>query len=85
MLKIKSSFNLKDLSKFGFKYNKQMKYYYKNCIGTFNKVIVFNYDSIDTVKGLICLHNESNFETTLYLDTLFDLFKADIVEEVEDE
>ena len=82
MLKIKDDVDLQELKKFGFIYDKEMKYYCKNCIGTFNKIIVFDYDSIDTFKGLICMHNESNFSTTLYLDILYDLIKADLVEKV---
>lgn len=40
MLKIKDNVKLQELEKFGFKYDKEMNYYYKHCLGTFNKFIV---------------------------------------------
>ena len=80
MLKIIDEFNLKDLIKYGFIYDKEMNYYYKTCTGTFNKIIIFNYDDEDVCKGLIVFHNNSAFETTLYLEPLYNLIKADIVE-----
>lgn len=59
-----------------------MNYYYKTCLGTFNKFIVMNYEDIDHEKGTIIFYNDSAFNTTLYLDTLYDLIKADLVEKV---
>ena len=82
MLKIKNNVDLKELEKFGFKYDEEMNYYYKKCLGTFNKFIVFIEEDIDVCRGLIILHNNSEFTTTLYLETLYDLIKADLVEKV---
>ena len=82
MLKIKDNADLKELEKFGFEYDKEIKCYYKKCIGTFNKYLVCDYEDIDVCKGLIVFHNDSAFDTTLYLDTLYDLIKADLVEKV---
>ena len=47
MLKIKDNVDLKELEKFGFKYDEELNHYYKNCIGTFNKFIVFIEEDID--------------------------------------
>lgn len=84
MLKIKDNVDLKELEKFEFKYDEDMKYWYKHCIGTFNKFIVFTENDIDIFKGQIIFYNDSAFNTTLYLDTLYDLIKADLVEKVSD-
>lgn len=54
--------------------------YYKNCTGTFNKFFIPTEDDLDTFKGQIIFYNESNFATTLYLDTLHDLITAGLVE-----
>lgn len=85
MLKIKDDVNLKELEMFGFKYDKGTKTYYKNCKGTFNKFIVPTKDDLDVCKGQIIFHNESNFSTTLYLDTLYDLIKKGLVEKIREE
>ena len=82
MLKIKDNVDLKELEKFGFKYDEKMNYYYKQCLGTFNKFIVFTEEDIDSCKGQIVFYNDSAFNTTLYLGTLYDLIKADLVEKV---
>ena len=82
MLKIKNDVNLKELEKFGFEYSEDMKYWYKHCLGTFNKFIVLTEDDIDSFKGQIVFYNDSAFNTTLYLDALYDLIKADLVEKV---
>ena len=83
MLKIKDNVDLKELEKFGFIYDEELNHYYKRCIGTFNKFIVFIEDDIDVCRGLIILHNNSEFNVTLYLETLYDLIKADLVEKVD--
>lgn len=85
MLKIKDNVDLKELEKFGFKYDTELNHWYKNCIGTFNKFIIFTENDIDSFRGQIIFYNNSAFNTTLYLDTLYDLMKADLVEKVEDE
>lgn len=82
MLKIKDNVDLKELEKFGFKYDEETKMYYKNCTGTFNKFFIPIEDDLDTFKGQIIFHNESNFQTTLYLDILYDLITADLVVKV---
>ena len=84
MLKIKDNVDLKELEKFGFKYDKEMKYYYKHCLGTFNKFIILTENDVDSFKGQIVFYNDSAFNTTLYLDTLYDLIKADLVEKVKE-
>lgn len=80
MLKIKDSVPLKKLEEFGFKYDEEMQYWYKHCLGTFNKFIVLTEDDIDSCKGQIVFYNDSAFNTTLYLDTLYDLITAGLVE-----
>ena len=84
MLKIKDDVDLKELEKFGFKYDEEMKYYYKHCLGTFNKFLVLTIDDIDSCKGQIVLYNDGAFNTTLYLDVLYDLIQAGLVEKVSD-
>lgn len=59
-----------------------MEYYYKHCLGTFNKFIVLTTDDIDSCKGQIVFYNDSAFNTTLYLGTLYDLIQAGLVEKV---
>ena len=83
MLKIKDNVDLKELEKFGFEFDEETHCYYKRCLGTFNKIMICDYEDIDVCKGLIVFHNDSAFNTTLYLDTLYDLIKADLVEKVE--
>lgn len=82
MLKIRDDVDLKELEKFGFKYNEELNHWYKHCIGTFNKFIVLAEADIDNVRGQIVFYNDSAFNTTLYLDTLYDLIKAGLVEKV---
>lgn len=82
MLKIKDNVDLEELEKFGFKYNEELNHWYKHCIGTFNKFIVLTENDIDSFRGQIVFYNDSAFNTTLYLDTLYDLIKADLVEKV---
>lgn len=77
MLKIKDGVDLKELERFGFKYDEEMNYYYKKCLGTFNKFIVLTESDIDAVKGQIVFYNDSAFNTTLYLSTLYDLIEAE--------
>lgn len=83
MLKIKDDVDLKGLENYGFKYDKVLKHWYKHCLGTFNKFIVLTINDIDAVKGQIVFYNDSAFNTTLYLDTLYDLIQAGLVEKVE--
>lgn len=84
MLKIKDEVDLKELEKFGFKYDEETKMYYKNCIGTFNKFFIPTENNLDEFRGQIIFHNQSNFATTLYLDTLYDLIQAGLVEKIEE-
>ena len=84
MLKIKDDVDLKELEKFGFKYDEETKMYYKNCTGTFNKFFIPTENDLDTFKGQIIFHNESNFNTTLYLDTLYYLITTGLVEKMEE-
>lgn len=84
MLKIKENVELKELEKFGFKYNRDMKYWYKHCIGTFNKFLVLTENDIDSFRGQIVFYNDSAFNTTLYLDTLYDLIQSGLVEKIEE-
>lgn len=85
MLKIKDNINLKELKKFGFKYDKKTKTYYKKCLGTFNKFIVATEDDEDVCRGQIVFLNESNFQATLYLDVLYDLIEKGLVEKIREE
>ena len=83
MLKIKDSVDLKELEKFGFEYDEEMKYWFHKCLGTWNKFLVMTEEDIDTMKGQIIFYNDSAFPTTLYMDVLYALIKADLVEKVE--
>lgn len=80
MLKIKDNVDLKELEKFGFKYDESMNYWYKKCLGTFNKFIILTENDMDSCKGQIVFYNDSAFNTTLYLDTIYDLITAGLVE-----
>lgn len=73
---------MKELEKFNFKYDEDMKYWYKHCIGTFNKFIVLTEKNIDSCIGQILFYNDSAFNTTLYLDTLYDLIQSGLVEKM---
>ena len=84
MLKIKDNVDLKELEKYGFKYDDESKVYYKSCKGTFNKFIIPIEEDLDVFKGQIIFHNESNFQTTLYLDTLYELIQDDLVEQIKE-
>lgn len=83
MLKIKDDFDLKGLENFGFVYDEETDCYYKKCLGTFNKFIILNSEDDDYPKGGIIFYNDSAFRTTLYLETLYDLIQAGIVEKFE--
>ena len=76
MLKIKDNVNLKELEKFGFKYNNNMCEYE---IG-----YIFNgYISIEKNDRLI----KPIYDEVMWInveDILYDLIKADLVEKVED-
>lgn len=82
MLKICDDIDLKELEKFGFKYDEELGNWYKHCTGTFNKFIVLTIDDIDCCRGQIVFYNDSAFNTTLYLDTLYDLISAGLVEKI---
>ena len=84
MLKIKDDVDLKVLEKFGFKYDEEMNCYYKRCQGTFNKFIVLIEDDIDSVYGQIVFYNDRAFNTTLYLDTLYELIQEGLVEKIKE-
>lgn len=81
MLKVKDDIDLKELKKFGFKYDKEMDYWYKHCIGTFNKFIILTKTDIDSVRGQLVFYNDMAFNTTLYLDTLYELITAGLIEQ----
>jgi hypothetical protein len=71
MLKIKDNVDLKELEKFGFRYDKDCLYKQLD----YGHIFINNYRNV-------CIYNEkSNFQ----LDTLYDLIKADLVEKVEEE
>ena len=76
MLKIKDSVDLKELEKFGFKYNDDIGKYVYNlinkplCINSWNRK--FDMEEYNTLTNVILV------------DLLYDLIKADMVEKVEE-
>lgn len=77
MLKIKDDVDLKELEKYGFKFNNDNGIYYiqeRNCDGvTFIRVKVWN-KKIELIISKTC--------DEVCLNTLYDLIKADLVEKV---
>ena len=86
MLKIKDNVNLKELEKFGFKYEKkhglfdEMYVYYAEDEQT---VEIFTDDKIIAVEDLSGKYNFGAI-VDIGLDKLYDLIKADLIEKVED-
>lgn len=81
MLKIKDNVDLKELERFGFEYivEKYKRYTYKN---KFIKIDVFlDLENECENKVLFMITNEYN-RNYANLDVLYDLIKADLVDEV---
>lgn len=78
MLKIKDSVDLKELEKFGFKYQKEIEYYEINFALSPNG---FDGLSISERSKIIYIYSNYIGEP---LHTLYDLIKADMVEKVEE-
>lgn len=78
MLKIKENVDLKELEKFGFKFNK-----------TYGEYQIFSPNKYEKINIIvddrhILIEDFSGFSMVEYLDVLFDLIKADLVEKVEE-
>lgn len=87
MLKIKENVDLKELEKFGFKYNPNC---YENWRKTFEnsmsgdvKIRITNERTVYPVIDLN-FYNLGHLSEFALHDTLYDLIKADLVEKVED-
>lgn len=80
MLKIKDNVDLKELEKFGFKYDELNKGYkiQSNHFKDFGNAEMFIYENHNL------LFNQSAYFTNEHflIDTLYDLIKADLVEKV---
>lgn len=94
MLKIKDNVDLKELEKFGFTYRKHYKNYTKLHSNKNFEDYVDNYIQIDNDRILkpytrilnghdteYCDKSQTNIKNE-FLDTLYDLIKADLVEKV---
>ena len=85
MLKIKDNVDLKELEKFGFTNSKKVKDKYN-----FNtKLVKAVFKSEDDYNAMSISNKRSidltdYFENIEWLDTLYDLIKADLVEKVDD-
>ena len=85
MLKIKNNVNLKELEKYGMKYNGGSECYvddyvysYLTIYTTDKEVIIdANYGSFDNFKGRKKIYDNA-------MSILYDLIKADLVEKVDD-
>lgn len=97
MLKIKDNVDLKELEKFGFIYREHYKNYSKGHFDKDYEDYVDNYIQVGNDKILspytrilnghdteYCDKNQTNIKNQ-FLDTLYDLIKADLVEKVDDE
>lgn len=76
MLKIKDDVDLKELEKFGFKWDEYYTEYYIFSKNKDEKVSV-------TEDRRILIEDFSGFSIVEYLDVLFDLIQAGLVEKVE--
>lgn len=77
MLKIKDNVDLKELEKFGFKFNKTFGEYQMFSPSRYEKIVIVD-------DKHILIEDFSGFSMVEYLDILFDLIKADLVEKVEE-
>lgn len=81
MLKIKDNVDLKELERFGFKYNDVYRYYYIN-------IDISERLEIDKLSHEIRLFIDDEYyrcwTANNTFDLLYDLIKADLVEKVED-
>ena len=78
VLRIKDNVDLKELKKYGFKYDIKYKYYFYNEEGN-----SYGYDEIYIEKDRII---QLGYEPSPYFieNCLYELIKADLVEKVED-
>jgi len=85
MLKIKDNINLKELEKFGFTTSKKVKDKY-NFDTKLVKAVFKSEDDFNamTISNKRSIDLTDYFENINWLDTLYDLIKADLVEKVDD-
>lgn len=76
MLKIKDNIDLKELEKFGFKWDENLKEYYIFSKQKDEKLSV-------AYERYIIIKDFSGFSITVYFDIIFDLIQAGLVEKVE--
>ena len=94
MLKIRDGVDLKELEKYGFKQSLIKKTYYKNyeytseneyCPQYNFELIVNPRDSKNKNELVGCFNaNDDEIDEVFYLDLLYDLIKADLIEKVDD-
>lgn len=87
MLKIKENVDLKELEKFGFKYNpncyENWRKNFENSMSGDVKIRITNERTVYPVIDLD-FYNLGHLSEFALHDTLYDLIKADLVEKVED-
>ena len=76
MLKIKDNVDLKELEKFGFKWDEKLKEYYIFSKQKDEKLSV-------TYERYIIIEDYSSFSITVYFDIIFDLIQLGLVEKEE--
>lgn len=85
MLKLKDNVNLKELEKFGFTTSKKVKDKY-NFDTKLVKAVFKSEDDFNamTISNKRSIDLTDYFENIKWLDTLYDLIKADLIEKVDD-
>ena len=85
MLKIKDNVDLKELKKFGFTTSKKVKDKY-NFDTKLVKAVFKSEDDFNamTISNKRSIDLTDYFENIKWLDTLYDLIKADLIEKVDD-
>lgn len=85
MLKVKDSVDLKELEKFGFTTSKKVKDKY-NFDTKLVKAVFKSEDDFNamTISNKRSIDLTDYFENIKWLDTLYDLIKADLIEKVDE-
>ena len=84
MLKIKENVDLKELEKYGFKYaqTNMDKYFYTYYLDNEFDLTIYENDKILRL-GYCPIDDTSSYADTTFLDTIYDLIQAGLVEKVE--
>ncbi len=83
MLKIKDNIDLKELERYGFKYSQTSmeKYFYVYYLDNEFDLTIYEDDKILRL-GYCPIDDTGTYADTNYLDLLYDLIKADLIEKV---